>query len=224
MANFRARGDGMPQIADKAREDNQCIVRGQLIAGPNILIQKFDAAGLHNIEISALMPNFEGGGATGVIPRMFHCLVDVLTIPNADSFASTRLSREDGGIFFGTAKYIDIVHNWGLVGRIDEYICTTKDLTRYITGNGSPTHYPSIQSYPKNHAIDKDTIRLHFTDIGSDVLHNYDDELTLGTSQWRANDNTKVGDPDHYLPYGNHDNASLLIGFPRYFVTIMEKV
>jgi len=219
--NFRNEGYGVPVIADSAREDNQCVIRGQIIAGPNIIIEFFDEAGLHKIRWSALFPELAQLVAAGMaLPRMMHCLIDVLTLPDPGSFAATRKSLDDGGIFFGTAKEIDMKHNWNL-SDMDAYIATVKDITRY---SGRYSHYVSPQSHPKHHGIDEDTVRLHFPHIGSEVNH-VNDNAGAWSSIWRANPDSIIGDTDHFFGDASNDDPTVrLTGFPRYFVTLMEKV
>jgi hypothetical protein len=208
MPDSRYIGYGRPLIVDKARDWNHAVAMGQILQGTNLLIEFLGAAGNDMIRFSALIPELQAAGQTG---RIIYCFTDILQVPD-DGFGEERKSLEDNGILFGTQKYFDIHHNFGLINKIESLSITTRDITRYGAANNLSEHYVSPNSYPKGVSITPDAVRIWFPDT-----------VLVQSEKWRANTNTIVGNPFHFYVTGDNTNpANNWIGFPRYLVTIQE--
>jgi hypothetical protein len=206
MPHIARTGWGVPTHVDRAVNWDDAPSKGQFYAGYGIRIDFKDINDDYKIIISrtAEFP----AGEVGRIPRMMYCISDILDVFPSGTFGADFKSLNDGGIFYNTAKFAVIEHNWNL-DDIDKFIAVTKDITKY-GGGCSPL---SPHSYPKVMGLDVDRVIVIFGD-------NQIDDV----SDWQPNVDTILGDNNVFYGGGDYDTNPPVskIGYPRFAINLLE--
>lgn len=213
--DFGVRGAG-----EKAVKIDEWLTRGQLKPGTNIT---FDYLSNYDIRINALT----GGTSTESGNRLITVDIDV-SIQPAIGQGTEHISIKNDGNKFGTAKYVDVKHNWDL-SNPDKFQYSIVDKTQY--GLGMPSiHWTNPHSCPKVIGVDSDTVRIWVTDtyyLDPEALGDYD----VLRAKKDNNDSYRAGKWDISTPtlpnndkVSNPETNSEKVGYPKYTITLEEVV
>lgn len=155
---------GMRVGGEKGQLKDEFLTRSQLVPGSSIW---FEYMANYDIKIHA---SVSGGGGGGVFSMHDKMMTGIITL---DEFYSGAFNQSSGDLhvavdddingiagdrrYYGTMKYKDIVHNWGL-DPIDAFLIRLQDNRSHFSGT------ISLDSLPKIVSIDKNTIRIFATE------------------------------------------------------------
>jgi hypothetical protein len=219
MADRNTTGYGIPLHADMAKRLDEAVVKGQILEEENMRITFYGAEKDYKIGFAALI----SGNSTNV-PRMLHCVVDVLKEFPSGTAGYDHKNLEDGGIYFNTAKLQLIYHGWNLSDH-DAFIYAIKDITRYDGSKGQM----SPHSYPKVMGVTADAVIVMIGDNNVDppldTTYTRDGQ-DVRVEGWNANDETMLGDWDGNSEFitGYKEVLADEVGYPRFLLTLIEKV
>jgi len=226
---FTERQDLGTRIAgEKGHLADEFLTRSQVIEGTNITIERLGAP-TWDIRINATSGSggniiMTDAGAI-ITPRMLAADILIKHKPGSGTCLN-HTSIKDGGIFYGTTKYIDIVHNWNLPGETfgktavsgniinhyDKFQYSIIDLTTY---GGSYPHKTNPYSFPKVVGIDPNTVRVWCTDT-----HTYGIITDYITNQTNWVLDSTEGLINGELTY---ETSSVdLVGFPKFRIVLEE--
>lgn len=208
---------GIRLAGEKAVKPDEFITKSQLVPGTNIT---FDYLDNQDIRINAL-----GGGGitTSEGNRMLVADIDISIIPYKGQGLAHK-SIQDNGVYFGTAKYVDIYHNWNLKTK-NHFQHSLVDLTNYGLGYNS-THSTSPHSVPKVIGIDVNRVRIWttdsplYTETGATqyaVLNQHEAEERWGDN-WNIIFRDIINNEKVPNPVTNTDK----LGYPRYLIILEE--
>jgi hypothetical protein len=217
--SFKARdGEGIRTHGEKGHYPDEFTTRSQWVDGVNTRLRYLSN---WDMTYDVIIPS-GGGGGEGCCPRMISIDIDVILRPTSTSTGYDQVGLEDidpyrptaKQHFMGTAKFQDIIHNWGLTDPND-FVFSSIDLTEYInTGIHAVVPY----AHPKVVGIDKNTVRIYANDPG--VMMGFNNSL------YKPNANTKLMPDDDYLGYGDNlqGGSGGTKGYPRFRITLQEKL
>lgn len=217
---------GVRVAGEKAVKSDEFVTKSQVVAGTNVTITYVAPPGASASAPKDIIINttLGGGGGTGVPARMITDIVELLLRPTSGStgYAYAGIESSHAAVpdrkYFGSAKFIDITHNWGL-SEVNGYLLTIEDLT-YHNLAGEP-HRTLIHSKPESVGLDANTIRIYGIDKG--IIPDYDTTYLPGDTLPSGGLATDLG--QDYLVNGANglDSApSGTEGYVRFNFTLQE--
>jgi len=209
---------GVRGAFEKAVKGDEAITKSQLVPGTNIT---FDYLDNQDIRINAIT----GGTTTSTTGnRMLVADVDLAITPLVGQ-GTIHKNLQESGRHFGTAKYVDIYHNWNLKTK-DHFQHSIVDITNYGLGYES-IHTTSPHSVPKVVGLDSNRLRIWATD--SPLYTEYDATqygvLNQHEAEERWGDNWNL----IFLDIVNNEKVpspttnTEKLGYPR-FIIVLEEV